>query len=313
MRRRIAVVGSLNADLVVRVARFPQPGETVPGREFAVIPGGKGANQACAAGRLGADVAMVGCVGADANGDLLRRSLAAAGVEMSGVRAIEDTPTGVALISVDDRGQNEIVVVPGANARLTPDALREAVPFASTGVVLLLQLEVPLETVEDAARTARAAGAAVILDPAPARPLPDALVAAADYLTPNETELAALVGGPPPASASEAVQAARVLLARGVRHVVVKRGEQGALLVSAERALAWSAPRVRAVDTTAAGDAWNGAFAFALARGDALEEAGRLATAAASVSVTRAGAQPSMPTLGEAEALMTGRSGHGST
>lgn len=312
MARSIVVVGSLNADLVVRVARFPQTGETVSGAAFDVIPGGKGANQACAAGRLGGDVRMVGCVGADANGELLRRSLSASGVDVAGVRAVAEAPTGVALITVDGSGQNQIVVVPGANARVTPAALRETAPFGGAAAVLL-QLEVPLDTVAEAARAARAAGAAVILDPAPARALPDALLAAADYLTPNETELAALVAGPPPAGAEEAVQAARVLLARGARRVVVKRGEHGALLVSAQGETSWRAPRVRAVDTTAAGDAWNGAFAFALARGDAPEEAGRLATAAASASVTRAGAQPSMPTLAEAEALMKGRIGHGST
>jgi ribokinase len=308
MSAPIVVVGSLNVDLVVRAERFPAPGATVTGEGFAVVPGGKGANQACAAARLGGDVRMVGCVGADAHGTLVRRSLAEAGADVAHVRAVRGTPTGVALITVDGAGENTIVVVPGANARLTPDALDEVAAAFDRAAVVLLQLEVPLPTVQEAARRARAAGARVVLDPAPARPLPDALLALVDYLTPNQTELAALAAGAAVRDAGEATAAARELLGRGARNVVVKRGEEGALLVGADGACAWPAPRVRAVDATAAGDAWNGAFAFGLARGDSTDAAGRLATAAASVSVTRAGAQPSLPTLAEAEAWWKGGS-----
>jgi ribokinase len=302
----IVVVGSLNADLVVRVARFAAAGETVPGHGFAVVPGGKGANQACAAARLGGSVRMIGRVGDDAHGALLRRSLGQAGVDVSGVRPLADAPTGVALITVDAAGQNHIVVVPGANGRLRAADL-DAPVFAGAAVVLL-QLEVPLETVRAAARLARDAGARVVLDPAPAGPVPDELLSLADDVTPNETELAALARTSAVHTEAEARQAARTLRARGAANVVVKRGAHGALLTGEAGELSWPAPRVTAVDATAAGDAWNGAFAFALARGDTVDAAGRFATAAASVSVTRPGAQPSMPALDEVLALMDRRS-----
>jgi ribokinase len=304
-RAAIVVVGSLNADLVVRVERFPSPGETVAGHDFTVIPGGKGANQACAAARLGGDVAMIGRVGKDAHGELLRRSLAAAGVDVSGVASDARVPTGVALITVDRAGENEIVIVPGANGAFTVEELARGGARLDAAAVLLLQLEIPLATVQAAARRARQAGAIVILDPAPAAPLPDGLLCEVDYLTPNETELAALVGGVRP---GDERAAARTLLGRGVRNVVVKRGDQGALLVGAAGEVVWPAFRVEAVDATAAGDAWNGAFACALADGLPPAQAGRLATAAAAVSVTRRGAQPSMPTRAEAEALIEERS-----
>ena len=307
MNRRIVVVGSLNADLVVGVDRFPGPGETVAGRDFAVIPGGKGANQACAAARLGGDVAMVGRVGADAYGQALRASLAAAGVDVSHLHVDGSTHTGLALIAVDASGQNEIVIVPGANGTFTPAALEASRDAVAAAGVVLLQLEVPLDTVEAASRLARRAGAHVILDPAPAAPLPSELLREVEYLTPNETELGALVMERPPEAESEAVRQARGLLGRGARNVVVKRGEHGALLVGAAGEASWPAFPVQAVDATAAGDAWNGAFAFALARGSAPVDAGRLATAAACVSVTRRGAQPSMPVLQEVEALLRGR------
>ena len=304
MGGRIVVVGSLNADLVVRVDRFPAPGETVAGRDFAVIPGGKGANQACAAARMGGDVSMIGRVGADAHGELLRRSLASAGVDVSDVWPDPRSATGVALITVDGRGENDIVIVPGANGAFTVEDLERGGGRLDSASVLLLQLEIPLATVHAAARRARRAGATVILDPAPAAPLPDALLREVDYLTPNETELAALLGGARP---GEETAAARELVGRGARNVVVKRGEHGALLVGAVGETVWPAYRVDAVDATAAGDAWNGAFAFALADGRSPGEAGRLATAAAAVSVTRRGAQPSMPTRAEAEALIEER------
>src|SRR6185503_898 len=198
--------------------------------------------------------------------------------------------------------------VSGANGTLTPAELQASRSLLAAARVVLLQLEVPLETVQAAARIARAARARVILDPAPARPLPEALLREVDYLTPNETELGALVGAPPPSSEDEARRQARELVGRGARNVVVKRGEQGALLAGADGERSWPAVPVQAVDATAAGDAWNGAFAFALARGDTPDAAGRLANAAAAVSVTRRGAQPSLPTLGEVDALLRERS-----
>jgi ribokinase len=300
MRTDIVVVGSLNADLVARLERFPAPGETVTATDFAVHPGGKGANQAYAAARLGGRVAMVGCVGTDAHGDRLAEGLRDAGVDVSDL-AREPGPTGLALIALDAAGENQIVVVPGANARLTPDRLDPVRPRLAAAAVVMLQLEVPLATVEAAARMARDGGAIVVLDPAPARPLPPGLLACVDYLTPNESELLTLAGrrdgGSPEA-------AARTLIGGRPLRVVLKMGEAGALLVDDGPAVRWPAPRVRVQDATGAGDAFNAGLAVALAEGRPLAEAGRLAVAAGALCVTRAGAQPSMPTRQEAEAAL---------
>ena len=300
----VVVVGSLNADLVVRLNRFPSPGETTTGNHFAVHPGGKGGNQAFAAGRLGARVHMVGRVGDDDQGRMLRGSLAGAGVDTSAVAVDASATTGLALITIDASGQNQIVIVPGANGRLSAaDVERHRDLVASAGL-LLLQLEVPLETVEAAARLGRAGGATVILDPAPARPECLRLLSLVDYVTPNEGELAVLAGSPGERGDPVAARAlARALLAWGPRHVVAKLGAEGAVLISADGERVFPGRAVAAVDTTAAGDVWNGAFAAALAEGADEAEAGDFANAAAAISVTRPGAQPSMPTRGEVAAL----------
>jgi ribokinase len=301
----IVIVGSLNADLCVQVPRFPARGETITGGGFTILPGGKGANQACAAGRLGGHAAMVGQVGPDAQAEMLLASLRYAGVDVSLVATDDSAATGVALITVDHAGENQIVLAPGANGTFTPDRLAPAEPAIRAARVVLLQLEVPMGTVARAAAIARAAGVTVILDPAPAVPLPDDLLALADYLTPNEGELALLADGAITAGeAGSAVidaQAGR-LRARGCRSVLVKLGARGARLVTADGAVEWPAVPVRAVDTTAAGDAFNGALAVALAEGHPIGEAVRFATVAAAISVTRPGAQPSMPTRDEVEA-----------
>jgi len=305
--KSIVVLGSLNADLVVRVPRFPSRGETVTATDLAVFAGGKGANQACAVGRLGARVQMVGRVGADGNGALLRASLDAAGVDTAEVVADEAAPTGTALITIDASGQNQIVIVAGANGRVSPADVERSLSLIQGAAFLLLQLEVPLPAVEAAARAARAAGVTVILDPAPARPEALALLPLADYVTPNESELLALCGERPQAMGpDEAAGLARRLLARGARAVVAKLGPLGALLVTNEKTRQWAGLRVEAVDTTGAGDVWNGAFAVARTEGASEDTAGDYANAAAAVSVTRAGAQPSMPTRSEVESL-TGR------
>jgi ribokinase len=292
----IVVVGSLNADFVVRMARFPVPGETLLGEDFRVFPGGKGGNQACAAARLGARVTMVGRVGGDAHGSWLRTELAAAGVDVDLVATDDTVSSGVAVIGIDSSAQNTIVVVPGANGTWTPDSLDHAAGIIARARVVLLQLEIPLAVVARAAATARAGGAIVILDPAPAAPLPDELLRSCDFLTPNETELALLcgehTGGADPGTVR---RRARRLVDAGASHVLVKLGGLGARLFGADRDLIWPAFDVTAVDTTAAGDAFNGAFAVGLADGLSLESAGRLASAAAALSVTRPGAQPSMP------------------
>jgi ribokinase len=303
----IVVVGSLNADLCVQVAQFPVPGETITGEGFTVLPGGKGANQACAAGRLGGRVAMIGQVGADGQGEMLRASLRAAGVDVSLVTTDPRAATGVAVITVDRSGENEIVLAPGANGTFTAERLADAEPAIRAARVLLLQLEIPLATVVRAAQIARGAGVTVILDPAPAVPLPDALLALVDYLTPNEGELAIAAGEAPGEAGAAAIDArAARLLARGCRQVVVKMGARGARLVTADGARAWPSFPVEAVDTTAAGDAFNGALAVAFAEGQPLDRAMRFATAAGALSVTRLGAQPSMPTRAEVDEL-TGR------
>ena len=303
----IVVVGSLNADLVVRVSRFPAPGETLRGDRFDVFPGGKGGNQAAAAARLGGRVAMAGQVGGDAQGAWLRSALAETGADVSRVSIDEQVSSGVALITTDASGQNQIVVVAGANGTFSPERLAPAVPLLRRARVVLLQLEIPLATVVRAAADAGAAGAQVLLDPAPAMPLPDELLALSSLVTPNQSELAVLAGAVPAGDAisDQAIDdQARTLLARGARAVLVKLGERGARLVTASGATAWPAFAVRAVDTTAAGDAFGGALAVALAEGAALGDAIRFACAAAALSVTRAGAQPSMPRRPEVEALL---------
>lgn len=295
----VVVVGSLNADLVVRVDKFPAAGETVSGTDFAVHPGGKGANQACAAARLGARVFMVGRLGRDGNARLLRESLEAAGVDLSHVREDPSVPTGTALIEIDAAGQNRIVVVPGANGKVEPADVDGAADLVGPGTILLVQLEIPLPAVARALSLGRERRAQIILDPAPARPETAALVRLAHILTPNETELGALVGEGPATDRDGARKQARALLARGAQAVVAKRGAEGAFLVRQDEEHHWPAPRVKIVDTTAAGDAWNGAFAAALAEGRSEDNAGRFATDAAALSVTRAGAQPGMPTRAE--------------
>jgi ribokinase len=303
----VVVVGSLNADLTVRVARFPAPGETIPGSGFAVLPGGKGANQAVAAGRLGATVRMIGQLGADAQAVMLRASLESAGVDATLVAADDTVSTGVALITIDERGENEIVLAPGANGTFAPERLTPALATIRSAAVLLLQLEVPLDTVMRAATEARSAGVTVILDPAPAVAIDDRLLALCDYVTPNERELATLAGDEPTGDdlpLERIDRLARAVLARGCPRVLVKLGARGARLVTADAVATWPAHAVRAVDTTAAGDAFNGALAVALTEGADIDRAVRFATLAASISVTRAGAQPSMPTRAEVEALV---------
>jgi ribokinase len=299
----IVVVGSLNADLVVRVPRFPVAGETISGDGFAVMPGGKGANQACAAGRLGGVVAMVGQVGRDDQGGMLRESLRRAGVDVRLVDQDEQAATGVAIISIDATGENQIILAAGANGTFTPERLARALPLIRSASVLLLQLEIPLDTVMRAAMEAQAAGVTVVLDPAPARDVPDQLLRLASHVTPNEGELARLVGASvadEPSMAEIDAQAAQ-LIARGSTRVLAKLGARGVRLITADGATQWPARPVTPVDTTAAGDAFNGAFAVALSEGADFDRAIRFATTAAAISVTRHGAQPSMPTRAEVD------------
>ncbi len=291
----VLVVGSANMDMVVTCDQFPQPGETILAKEFAMYPGGKGANQAVACARLGGDVELIARVGNDVFRDRLRTSLSDDGVRIGHMREDPSGSTGIALITVDGSGQNEIVVVAGANMRLTPDEIDRDAELFKQASVIMLQLEIPLESVVRAAELGQEAGATVILNPAPAAELPDSLLRHVDYLTPNETECERLTGIAVTDAAS-AERAARRLLERGVGAVIVTRGEHGALLVTCESTQHFPAVPASVVDTTGAGDAFNGALAFGLAGGLPLDDTLVLANAVASYSVTKKGAQSSMPT-----------------
>ena len=296
----ILVIGSLNADLVVRTPRFPAPGETISGGDLAIIPGGKGANQAVAVARQGTSVAMVGRVGSDSFGPTLIQNLQNNKVDTNLVQ-ISDSATGTAIIVVDSSGQNSIVLSPGANDKVTPADV-DAVSFQD-GNMLLLQLEIPLETVIHAASVARQNGLRVILNPAPARSLPDSLLADVDILVPNESELQ-LLSGQSVTDIDSAASAARTVLAKSVKTVIVTLGSNGALLVTDERIAHIPTFNVDVVDTTAAGDAFIGGLAAALLKGKALEEAVRYGNASGALAATKFGAQPSLPTQDEVEQLL---------
>lgn len=298
MAGNIVVVGSLNMDLVVCSPRHPQPGETLLGSEFHTFPGGKGANQAVAAARLGGHVKMIGCVGEDAFGNALLQALSKDGVDTRHVGRLERVPTGVTLITVDAAGQNAIVVVPGANGELSPPDLLAAGSAFEGASVVVMQLEIPLLTVAYAADLAHRAGARVVLNPAPAQPLDAALLKRVDVLIPNQPEAALLTG------AASAGESARRLMAWGVGSVIVTLGADGVLVVESESQTYIPAHRVSAVDTTAAGDAFVGAFAVALFEGHSTREAAMWGNAAGALAVTRPGAQPSLPARAELEKLL---------
>jgi len=298
----VVVVGSANVDLIAKAARLPRAGETVLGHSLRMAPGGKGANQAVACARLGLPTGFVGRVGRDAFGDLLLRTLAAAGISAEQVVRDAEAPSGVAMIAVDAQGHNTILVAQGANARLTAEDVAAGMA-ALAADALLLQLEVPLPAVERAAAIARARGTRVVLNPAPACALPAALLRQVDVLTPNQSELA-LLAGRPVGDRAEAEQAARSLLERGPQAVVVTLGADGALVVGAGGARHVPGFRVDAVDTTGAGDAFNGALAVALVEGRDLVEAARFANAAGALATTALGAQEALPTRAEVERLL---------
>lgn len=295
---RIVVFGSLNMDLVARVPRMPGPGETLAGHGFFSNAGGKGANQAVAAARQGAQVAMVGQVGADAFGAELGTALHDNGVDVTDVRATAEAPTGVAMILVDDGAQNCIAVIAGANAKVGPADAQALAERLGPGDLLLLQLEVPMDAVQRAAAVARERGATVVLNPAPAHALPEALWPLVDILVLNETE-AGMLDGLPGVDAPSAADVGARLLQRGPNHVIVTLGAEGVVWTSAAGTQRFDAVRVKAVDTTAAGDTFIGALAARLAAQSPMDEAIAHGIRAAALSVTRAGAQASMPTLAE--------------
>lgn len=298
----ILVVGSLNADLVVQTPHFPQPGETISGSDLQIIPGGKGANQAVASARQGASVVMVGRVGNDSFGPELINNLKQNNVDTSYVQIDPQSATGTAIIVVDVNGQNSIVLSPGGNGRVSSADVAN-VPF-SDHKLLLLQLEIPIETVTYSAQRAKERGLRVLLNPAPAYTLPDALISLPDFILPNETELS-LLTDQPVNDVSSAEKAAKVLLERGAQNVIVTLGANGTLIATGTQVKHVDPYKVNVVDTTAAGDAFIGGFASALLQNKSLEDAVRYGCACGALATIKFGAQPSLPTREEAENFLS--------
>lgn len=308
MKPVVVVVGSLNMDFLVKTSRLPAAGETTLGYGFQMVPGGKGANQAVAAGKLGSasvSVRMIGRVGPDLFGDHLKASLASAGVDVSGVHASRAQPTGVALIAVDEAGQNQIVVASGANMDLPAGEVESLRRLFHGGRIALFQLESPVDTVAAAMKMARAEGLQTILDPAPARVLPPGMLEDADIVTPNEAEAFMLLGRPPErVTLDDAPAIAAAVAALGARMVVLKLGDRGCFFHGAGESYHVPAFAVKAVDSTAAADTFNAGLAIALAEGAPIPHALRFANAAAAISVTRLGAQASAPARGEVDQIL---------
>ncbi|WP_207261465.1 ribokinase [Desulfovibrio sp. Huiquan2017] len=298
--KKLIVLGSVNADHILRVEDFPRPGETVIGHGYQVLPGGKGANQAVAAARLGADVGFIACVGDDDFGVRILERFRDDGIDTAAVRVVPDTPTGIALIQIAAGGENSIVISPEANGCLTPDVLGPRLELLQRADTILMQLESPLATIELAARKAREYGVTVVLNPAPAQPLADSLLADVSVITPNETE-AELLTGVRVATESDARLAAGVLHDKGVETVIITLGGNGAFLSTAGVSRRVPGYEVAPVDTTAAGDTFNGALVAALQQGLDMAGAVRFAHAAAAISVTRLGAQTSIPYRAEVD------------
>ncbi|HET9803294.1 MAG TPA: ribokinase [Candidatus Acidoferrum sp.] len=316
----VVVVGSINLDFVAFADEIPVPGQTVLGGNFETHFGGKGANQAVAAAKIGARVEMIGCVGSDSFGGQLIQGLQSAGVKTGAVSQVPG-PSGVALITTDRRGENSIVVIPGANAHVTPSLLEKHDALLRSAAIILVQLEIPLESVEFLASRAAAHGVSLILDPAPARTLSPSLLSRCTWITPNETEARILSGGEGHSAPKKNIDDKELdddetvarLRSLGAKNILLKQGSRGVAIseCGSESGVASGGPlfhvpgfSVNAVDTTAAGDAFNGAFAAALVSGKSVAESARFANAVAALSVTRKGAQPSMPTRSEVESFL---------
>ncbi|MBU7594578.1 ribokinase [Metabacillus halosaccharovorans] len=291
---KIVVIGSINMDLVTQTNTIPKVGETVLGEHFFTVPGGKGANQAVAAAKLGGDVTLLGCVGDDAFGSELKQHLQKQGVDTSHIQTISDTSSGVAAITLSE-GDNSIIVVPGANHKLTPALVQQHEQLIAIADIVLLQLEIPLESVVKAAELANEHNVLVILNPAPMQELPKKLILKSSYLTPNEHELKSLLS-----STNLSQEETEALKAKSI----VTRGSKGIQLYQDGEEQLISGYQVNVVDSTGAGDTFNGALAFSLSSGLSLLEASRFANAAAALSVTKLGAQSGMPTKGEVESFL---------
>jgi len=304
-KHSILVVGSSNTDMIIKVQHIPKPGETILGGKFATAAGGKGANQAVGAARAGGNVTFIACVGRDMFGDKALAGFIADGINVDHIVRDQSSPSGVALIFVAENGENSIAVASGSNGKLASAHLSKAKgAFRKAGVVVF-QLETPLPTVKAAARLAANAGARVILNPAPARPLPNDLLRDVYLLTPNESEAELLTGVAVKNDAGVA-KAADKLLGRGVQNVIITLGSRGAFVAGKETRAFVPGFKVKPVDTTGAGDMFNGALAVALAEGKSLLEAARFASAAAAISVTRLGAQTSAPRRKEIDRMLAG-------
>ena len=304
MSKKVVVVGSSNTDMVINTDRIPVPGETVLGGEFSMAAGGKGANQAVAAARAGGgDVRFIACVGDDLFGREAIEGFKADGIDTSSVKTVAAAPSGVALIFVDDNGENSIAVASGANNCLAPADIENAADIFEDAAVVLVQLETPVETVRAVLDIADKNDVPVILNPAPAQKLDDELLARVSIITPNETE-AEILAGIKVSDQASALDAARALQGKGIETVIVTMGAKGAFVVNHETGTIVESYKVDAVDSTAAGDTFNGVLAARLAEGTMLLEAVRFANAAAALSVTVRGAQPSIPTRGNVEVFL---------
>ncbi|MFB9215797.1 ribokinase [Vibrio sinaloensis] len=303
---KLVVLGSVNADHVLQVPSFPRPGETLHGRNYQVIPGGKGANQAVAAARLNADTGFIACVGDDAFGINIRENFKLDNIDIAGVKMQPNCPTGIAMIQVADSGENSICISAEANAKLTADAIESDLERIRQAKYLLMQLETPMCGIEKAAQVAKEAKTNVILNPAPARELPDSLLACVDVITPNETE-AELLTGIVVSDNESAQEAANVLHRKGIEIVMITLGAKGVWLSQNGRGELIAGFKVDATDTTAAGDTFNGALVTGLLEDLPLESAIKFAHAAAAISVTRFGAQTSIPTREEVDAFLAER------
>lgn len=301
MRKGVVVIGSSNMDITARVKKLPRPGETIGGGHLLTANGGKGANQAVAAARMGADVLLLTCLGRDASGETLSHSLAAEGIDTSKIK-FSSTPTGTALIFVDDNAENCIAVAPGSNMDLMPEDIDTISANLKEAAYMLIQMEIPSQTVMRAAQMADSLGARVILNPAPMGPVSKELISHLWLITPNETEAEKLTGITIE-SENDARLAAEALFAEGVENVIITMGSNGSLVATRERMEFVPARPVKALDTTGAGDCYNGALVAALSEGKDLFQAARVATLASSIAVTRLGAQASAPYKNEIESL----------
>jgi len=301
--KHIVVIGSSNMDLVAKAPRIPVAGETLTGTDFFMLPGGKGANQAVAAAKLGVEVVFVAKLGKDVFASKSLENFKSVNINTTHIEQLDGVPSGIAIIAVDDNGQNIIIVVPGANGKLMPADVDKAESDIANAAIVVCQLEVPIETVEQAAKAANKNNVPFILDPAPARPLSDELLSMVNIIKPNETE-AEILTGIKVTDEDSAGKAADILLGKGVKIVVITLGEKGLMLATQNGKEMIANNKVEAVDSTAAGDAFTGSLAYGLANGEGLKDAVVYANAVAAISVTRLGAQSSMPTKEEVDDFM---------